>query len=124
MDVVREASNRSHDATARVAGGGALERQTDAQLLRLEQLLPEFDSAVDALVRPVIECIRRKEWGGARRHALEFLATTPQDTLSERLFEYQLRRDPSWKSSDALMIEVPQLTKLRVLVRSLGLSRA
>lgn len=122
MDFVREASNRSHDATARVAGGGALERQTDAQLLRLEQLLPEFDSSVDALVRPVIECIRRQEWRRARRHALEFLATTPQDTLSERLLEYQLRRDPSWESSEHLLIEVPRLTKLRVLVRSLGLS--
>ena len=122
MEFIREARARRYDADP-MTGLRGLERPMEDQLLRLERLLSEFEPTVDALVRPVIECIRHKEWGRARRHALEFLASTPQDTLNERLLEYQLRRDPSWESSDDLLLEVPQLTKLRVLVRSLGLSR-
>lgn len=90
---------------------------------RMERLVPECHTAVGELLRPVIEAIRCREWESARACAVEFLASTPQVPLNERLFEYQLQQLLLTQSNADMLVEVDVLSKLRVLVRRLVLGR-
>ena len=86
-------------------------------LRRMERVVPECGAAVGELVWPVMEATRCQEWERARRCALEFLASTPQDALHERLFEYQLQQLFASASNSEVAIEVHMLTKLRVFIQ-------
>lgn len=103
---------------------GAERAMRNELLGRMERLIPGCDAAVGELLWPVIEAIRCREWEGARAYAVEFLESTPQVPLNERLFEYQLQQLLSTQSNADVVVEVDVLSKLRVLVRRLVLGDA